>query len=259
MVKSSDFIIFYKDDSYSECWGAAKYTGQGSEKSYCGHGMLPPLEIPANKFIIHFHADAAAPIWGYRIHVKVNRSNTAKHRFIKNISKILSELTLAYPNPETDVAGTLLHRIIRENISIDFIRVFLKTLNSWTMQEVCKWQDEKLDQVALHVACSKYPISDEKTDTRQLNGDELIKEKIRLIGIFTKDSGEQILDNVPVSLCVDTGIYGKPLFTCANESIFEKPSTCMIKIIRRNNLYQELIDKRNLRFWYSIIFILKLK
>ena len=32
-------------------------------------------------------------------------------------------------------------------------------------------------------------------------------------------------------------------------------SYCMKKIINRNNLYQELLDDRNARFWYSIYYI----
>jgi len=58
----------------------------------------------------------------------------------------------------------------------------------------------------------------------ELGGDELIKEKLRLIGMFSKDEGE-LSDDL-------------------------QQSYSMKKIIKRNNLYQELLDDRNARFWY---------
>ena len=68
----------------------------------------------------------------------------------------------------------------------------------------------------------------QSTDVSQkLGGDELIREKLRLIGMFTKDEGEELSDDIPLSYC-------------------------MKKIITRNNLYQVLLYERNSRFWSGL-------
>lgn len=55
-------------------------------------------------------------------------------------------------------------------------------------------------------------------------GDDFLKEKIRLISFYKK------YEDIPLS-------------------------NYMIKIITRNNLYQELLNERNSRFWYSLKYL----
>ena len=52
-----DYVRFFKDDSYTECWGLDKYSGgrAGSEKNFPSRDT--PLVIPAKKFVFNFVSD----------------------------------------------------------------------------------------------------------------------------------------------------------------------------------------------------------
>jgi len=52
--RNPDFVSFYRDDSLSTRWGPRIAGGQG----WPGVGGTPPLVIPADTAILHFHSDA---------------------------------------------------------------------------------------------------------------------------------------------------------------------------------------------------------
>lgn len=69
----SDYIRFYRDDSYTTFFGANKYSG-GFNNSPCnwpGISDRPPLVIEASKFIIYFCSkhDDKSNAWGFRMKI----------------------------------------------------------------------------------------------------------------------------------------------------------------------------------------------
>ncbi|CAM9282574.1 unnamed protein product, partial [Sphacelaria rigidula] len=63
-----DFVRFYKDDTRTQTWGLDKYHGgqAGSASNWPGVD-LPPLEIPAASFLVHFHSDGSNNDYGFRL------------------------------------------------------------------------------------------------------------------------------------------------------------------------------------------------
>jgi len=117
-----------------------------------------------------------------------------------------------------------------------------------------------LTNLGLSVLKRTESLRDSETNvSQQLGGDELIKEKLRLIGMFSKDEEEHWSFNTGFPQEI-LGVESRKRFESLRDSVCftsdEIPlSYCMKKIINRNNLYQELLDDRNARFWYSIYYI----
>ncbi|KNC47257.1 uncharacterized protein AMSG_03687 [Thecamonas trahens ATCC 50062] len=64
---SADYITIYKDASCTSYWGRGKRMSGSPAKGWPGAGGAPPLVIPADSFVFHFHSDATKPDWGYRL------------------------------------------------------------------------------------------------------------------------------------------------------------------------------------------------
>ena len=62
-----DFVQFFKDASCVTTWGREKYSG--GRGNWPGCGGSPPLEIPGDSFVFHFHSDASRTAWGYRCRI----------------------------------------------------------------------------------------------------------------------------------------------------------------------------------------------
>jgi hypothetical protein len=76
-----DYITFFKDSTHSEFWGEPKYSGgMGGSLAYPGVQGSPPLVIPADSFILHFHSDMGKPEWGYKFSVEGPVDETAAQR-----------------------------------------------------------------------------------------------------------------------------------------------------------------------------------
>ena len=56
-----DYVKFYQDNSHSSYYGVEKYTGGrgGTTSNFPGVGGNPPLYIPSNSFVLHFHSDGS--------------------------------------------------------------------------------------------------------------------------------------------------------------------------------------------------------
>jgi hypothetical protein len=67
-----DYLKFYKDSSQSEVWGE-QYTGgkDNGSSNWPGMNGRPPLIIPADGFVLHFHTDSSVNDWGYKFTVSV--------------------------------------------------------------------------------------------------------------------------------------------------------------------------------------------
>ncbi len=64
-----DFVKFFKDDRRNALWGDERYSGAGASGNWPGLGGRPPLEIPGDSFLFHFHSDGSITRWGYKIRV----------------------------------------------------------------------------------------------------------------------------------------------------------------------------------------------
>lgn len=65
-----DFVQFFKDAARQAWWGDEKYSGVGARGNWPGLGGRPPLEIPGDSFLFHFHSDGNDTGWGYRARVR---------------------------------------------------------------------------------------------------------------------------------------------------------------------------------------------
>ena len=76
-----DWCKFLRGDGNNsdDPWGRTKYSGT----SFPGMNGNPPLEIEASKFCFQFHSDGSGNDWGFKIHIKVKRSED----FMRNIAK----------------------------------------------------------------------------------------------------------------------------------------------------------------------------
>jgi hypothetical protein len=63
----SAYFIFYKNDQHVEYWGEQYYLSNTPKP---GVGGNPPLEIPADNFVMFFRCDVYARTWGYRLIIK---------------------------------------------------------------------------------------------------------------------------------------------------------------------------------------------
>jgi hypothetical protein len=69
--RGCDYLRFYKDDSRGEFWGENQFTGgkDGSSQNWPGVQGNPPLEIPADHFVIYWHTDGSVVDWGWKLKV----------------------------------------------------------------------------------------------------------------------------------------------------------------------------------------------
>ena len=67
-----DFVRFYKDNRRVAYFGEDKYHGRDSNQHWPGLGGNPPLIIPANSFVLHFHSDGSNNDWGYQFTAKAH-------------------------------------------------------------------------------------------------------------------------------------------------------------------------------------------
>lgn len=63
-----DHLTIYRDESRTETWGAAKYSGgrAGSVSNWPGVDG-PPLDIPASRFVVAFSSDGSNNDWGFAL------------------------------------------------------------------------------------------------------------------------------------------------------------------------------------------------
>ncbi|OQR86230.1 HECT E3 ubiquitin ligase [Achlya hypogyna] len=65
-----DYVKFYKDDSYSDVWGAPLYTGRDGSENWPGFGGREALEIPSNKCVLYWHSDSSGNDWGWKVQIE---------------------------------------------------------------------------------------------------------------------------------------------------------------------------------------------
>ena len=59
-----DYVKVFKDSSHTETWGQEKYHGGRSSSAANWPGLQqPPLDIPADNFIVYFHSDGSNSDW----------------------------------------------------------------------------------------------------------------------------------------------------------------------------------------------------
>lgn len=66
---AGDFVAVYKDSTYTATWGKPKYHGEAGE-NWPGAGGKPPLVIPSDSCVLHFHSDTDGERWGYRVKIE---------------------------------------------------------------------------------------------------------------------------------------------------------------------------------------------
>jgi hypothetical protein len=66
-----DYMRFYKDDSHGEYWGENQYTGGKDNGSHNWPSLQgrPPLIIPADHCVMHWHTDGSVNDWGWKFFV----------------------------------------------------------------------------------------------------------------------------------------------------------------------------------------------
>jgi hypothetical protein len=76
-----DYVTIYKDETFTEFWGKAKkISGQAG---WPGSGGRPPLVIPSDKFVVHFHSDQSNQDWGFRLEAKAPVSNEKAREMVE--------------------------------------------------------------------------------------------------------------------------------------------------------------------------------
>jgi hypothetical protein len=116
-------VRLYKGEDHKEYWGEQKYSGRGGRENFPGLKGIPPLEIPGNSFVLHFHSDGSSNDWGYELIVKGRTKRDAEH-----LSELCGELLNAYPEAAkvADAKGCLpLHSAIKSNAPLLFTRSLL--------------------------------------------------------------------------------------------------------------------------------------
>eukprot|EP00466_Bigelowiella_natans_P015194 jgi/Bigna1/85176/estExt_fgenesh1_pg.C_20373 len=63
----SDFVTIYKDESCTSFWGKERKFSGPAAGEWPGAGGRPPLVIPADSFVVHFHSDRSVEDWGFRL------------------------------------------------------------------------------------------------------------------------------------------------------------------------------------------------
>eukprot|EP00467_Chlorarachnion_reptans_P010822 CAMPEP_0114525784 /NCGR_PEP_ID=MMETSP0109-20121206/22631_1 /TAXON_ID=29199 /ORGANISM="Chlorarachnion reptans, Strain CCCM449" /LENGTH=5518 /DNA_ID=CAMNT_0001707433 /DNA_START=63 /DNA_END=16619 /DNA_ORIENTATION=+ len=63
----SDFVTIYKDESCTTFWGKERKLSGPASRGWPGAGGRPPLVIPADFFVLHFHSDRTVEDWGFRL------------------------------------------------------------------------------------------------------------------------------------------------------------------------------------------------
>ena len=62
-----DYVTLYKDESCGAFWGEERITGSATEGGWPGAGGRPPLTIPTDHFVLHFHTDTENEEWGFKL------------------------------------------------------------------------------------------------------------------------------------------------------------------------------------------------
>lgn len=66
-AQTHDYIEFYSDEARTVQYGERYHGGRGGgDKKYPGIGVTPPLVIPAESFVAHFHSDGSNVDWGFK-------------------------------------------------------------------------------------------------------------------------------------------------------------------------------------------------
>ena len=88
--KDEDYVCIYKDSSLTDHWGSLadrKLSGLANT-GWPGAGGRPPLVIPADRFVVHFHSGPGRgkPCeWGFKLNavapVSIASSRTLKEEF----------------------------------------------------------------------------------------------------------------------------------------------------------------------------------
>jgi len=115
-----DYLVLYKDRSKRERWGLDKYSGR---EQWPGCGGRPPLEIPANSFVVYWYTDGSNNDWGWRFTVTATMAqidaSTAPvsqlEQRIHHVAEVLYELPKAQPQDFDQVT-----RLVLDNDSDSF-------------------------------------------------------------------------------------------------------------------------------------------
>ncbi|KAH9129821.1 hypothetical protein LEN26_005783 [Aphanomyces euteiches] len=79
-----DYLIFYKDESHSEFWGEARYSGRDGSENFPGLNGRSALEIPSDRFVLYWHTDSSNNDWGYKFTVEATYNDIAPSSFSLN-------------------------------------------------------------------------------------------------------------------------------------------------------------------------------
>lgn len=60
-----DWVIFYKDQARTLKYGD-RFHGRNGSENFPGFGRRPPLWIPSDRCVAHFHSDGSTVDWGIR-------------------------------------------------------------------------------------------------------------------------------------------------------------------------------------------------
>lgn len=122
-TQDDDFLTFYKDDSFSEYWGAVrKYSGNDASR-WPGCQGKPPLLIPADHFYLHFHSGPGLQDWGYKFTARAPVCTEAVKQLKKSVHEnstiikkgadltleVACKLALKFMHNSVELAETFLH------------------------------------------------------------------------------------------------------------------------------------------------------
>ena len=63
-----DYVTIYRDETFTDFWGKKKKIS-GTD-GWPGSGGRPPMVIPSDSFVVHFHSDASIQNWGFKLDAK---------------------------------------------------------------------------------------------------------------------------------------------------------------------------------------------
>ncbi|CAM9310758.1 unnamed protein product [Chrysoparadoxa australica] len=74
---SIDYVRVFRDEQHTAVWGESRYHGRDLEENWPGVRGRPPLIVPSNKCVVHFHSDSGSRDWGFRLTAKAHCVATA--------------------------------------------------------------------------------------------------------------------------------------------------------------------------------------
>jgi len=159
-----DFVKFYVDSSHNEQYGENMYHGGNNSNRRQFPGVIeepvsnpenvgqnenivnpmnytakPPLIIPSNKFILHFHSDSSGNYWGYKVYIRAtklksqqNVTDTEKKKRVKTIDSIatINELPFYFGQRQPSVGCPSINMASSVNAVIGDLRLIPLALDT---------------------------------------------------------------------------------------------------------------------------------